>query len=313
VSAIKRDVSSTQARNVLKRKSAFGGLFSFDSGKYRNPILVSSTDGVGTKLLIAQWLGKHNTVGIDLVAMNINDILCTGAKPLFFLDYIACGKIQPRVLKSVVSGIVKGCQLCGLSLIGGETAEMPGMYDKDEYDLAGFAVGVVERGKIIDGSKIKKGDCLIGLPSSGLHSNGYSLVREVFSKGEQKKMASLLLKPTRIYAKEVLSVIKKFQLHGIAHMTGGAFYEKLTKILPKGKCFVINKRSWPQPIIFQKIQKRGRIIDSEMYRTFNMGIGLVIVVGQRSASPLMSFLKRKKIKYYKIGEVINHPKKRIIL
>jgi phosphoribosylformylglycinamidine cyclo-ligase len=222
--AVKGNITSTFNANVLNKVAAFGSLFNADFKKYHQPVLVSSTDGVGTKLLIARDLKRHDSVGIDLVAMNVNDILCTGALPLFFLDYIACGKIHVPVLKSVMKGIVAGCQMAGCSLIGGETAEMPGMYDANDYDLAGFAVGVVDRIKIIDGTKIRKGDCVIGLPSSGIHSNGYSLVRKVFSAAEQKKYAHVLMKPTRIYVKDVLPIIEKFPVKGLAHITGGAFY-----------------------------------------------------------------------------------------
>ena len=254
--AIQKDVASTMSAAVLRREGAFGGLYAFEKGRYKEPVLVSSTDGVGTKLLVAQSLGRHDTVGIDLVAMNVNDILCVGARPLFFLDYIACGKVKPKVLKEVVKGIAAGCRQAGCGLIGGETAEMPGMYREDEYDLAGFAVGVVEKAGIIDGSKIKAGDAVIGLPSTGLHSNGYSLARKVLSRAEQRALAKELLKPTRIYVREVLAVVERFAVSGLAHITGGAFYEKLTRILPKGKCFKINKESWPVPNIFHIIRKK---------------------------------------------------------
>lgn len=310
VQAIKADVKKTSSVNVLNRPGSFGALFSLPKG-YKEPVLVSSTDGVGTKLLVANTIGKHDTVGIDLVAMNVNDILCTGAKPLFFLDYIACGKLDPKVLKDVVRGIAKGCKESGCSLIGGETAEMPGMYKSDDYDLAGFAVGVVEKKRIIDGSKIKSGDVVIGFPSSGFHSNGYSLVRKVFSKSDQKKMAKEILAPTKIYVKEIGALTSKFTVKGIAHITGGAFYEKLTKILPKGKCFDIDKSSWPVPKIFQILQKKGTIDESEMYRTFNMGIGLAAVVSLKDVPKIEKFLKTKRIKFYKIGKVVNDTKKRL--
>jgi len=313
VDAIKKDVASTIGAAVIQRKGAFGSLYALAKDKVKSPVLVSSTDGVGTKLLIAQGLGKHDTVGIDLVAMNVNDILCVGAKPLFFLDYIACGKLKTKVLKDVVKGIAEGCRQSGCSLIGGETAEMPGMYGPDEYDLAGFAVGVVDKRKIIDGSAIKAGDVVIGLPSTGLHSNGYSLARKVFSRAQQKKYANQLLAPTRIYAREVLGLTQKFRVRGIAHITGGAFYEKLTKVLPKGKCFQIERGSWPVPEIFTMIQKKGRIKDREMFRTFNMGIGLAVVVLKKDAATVSMYLKRKRIQHYTIGRVINDTKRRIVL
>src|SRR3989339_494792 len=317
VSSIKGHVASTMSSAVLNRKGSFGALFGLDVKQYKNPVLVSSTDGVGTKLLIANAVGKHDTVGIDLVAMNVNDILCVGAKPLFFLDYIACGQIDTKILNDVVKGIAVGCKQSGCALIGGETAEMPGMYKKDDYDLAGFAVGVVEKSKIIDGSSIKCGDKVIGLPSSGLHSNGYSLVRKALSALQQKKYAKEILEPTRIYAKEVLAILEKFDkaadrslknIKAIAHITGGAFYEKLTRVLPEGKCFSINKGSWDVPKIFDIVRESGNIDEKEMYRTFNMGIGLAIVVDKRIVVELEEFLKKKRIKYFCIGEVINDNK-----
>jgi phosphoribosylformylglycinamidine cyclo-ligase len=313
VKAIQADVKKTLTSSVLKDRGAFGSLFALNQTGFKNPILVSSTDGVGTKLLVAQQLKKHDTVGIDLVAMNVNDILCVGAKPLFFLDYIACGKVDVKVLKSVVKGITDGCRQAGCSLIGGETAEMPGMYKPEEYDLAGFAVGIVDRDKIINGSTIQTGDVLIGFPSSGLHSNGYSLARKVLSLAEQKKYAKELLSPTRIYVKEVLALIKQFRVKGLAHMTGGAWYEKLTKILPAGKCFAINQGSWPVPKIFQMIQNKGRIQTSEMFRTFNMGIGLSMVVSKKDLSLVSKFLSRQKVKHYVIGHVVNDAQRRVIL
>lgn len=313
VKAIKSDVASTTGASVIRRKGAFGGLFALAKGQYKNPVLVSSTDGVGTKLLVAQAAGKHDTVGIDLVAMNVNDILCVGAKPLFFLDYIACGKLKPKVLGDVVKGIAAGCRQSGCSLVGGETAEMPGMYKPDEYDLAGFAVGIVEKKKIIDGSAIKAGDQVIGLPSTGLHSNGFSLARKVLSSAGQKKYAKQLLAPTRIYAKEVSGLLAKFPVRGIAHITGGAFYDKLTKILPAGKCFAIDRGSWPVPEIFHIIQKKGKIGDREMYRTFNMGIGMAFVLSLKDVAKASSYLKKKKIKHYKIGSVVNDAKRKIVI
>jgi len=309
VKAIASDLKRTKSKAVIERSGSFAGLFALD-GKN---VLASSTDGVGTKLLIAQMMNKHDTVGIDLVAMNVNDILCVGARPLFFLDYIACGKVKPAVLKSIVKGITKGCKDSGMSLIGGETAEMPGLYKADEYDLAGFAVGIVEKDKIIDGSSIKAGDAVFGLPSSGIHSNGYSLVRSVFNASEQKRLAKVLLTPTRIYAREVGLLTRRFKFKGIAHLTGGAYEEKLTKILPKGKCFQIFRDSWPVPKIFQIIQNRGRISEREMYRTFNMGIGMAFVVAKKDAKNFSRFCSSKRVTHYKIGQVIDHKHKRFTL
>ncbi len=312
VKAIQKDIAGTLNQSVIRYKGAFGSLFELGAKKYKDPVLVSSTDGVGTKLLVAKAAGKHDTVGIDLVAMNVNDVLCTGARPLFFLDYIACGKLKTKILTAVVKGVTDGCKLAGCALVGGETAEMPGMYAADDYDLAGFAVGVVEKDRIINGSRIQAGDQVIGLPSSGPHSNGYSLIRKVFSLSEQKRHAPELLKPTRIYVREVLPLVRKFSIKGIAHITGGAFYEKLTKILPAGKCFSVDRGSWPVPKIFQIIQKKGTIQDCEMFRTFNMGIGLAIVVAARDVTAVRAFLRRQKTRHYLIGEVTNDKKNKVI-
>lgn len=312
VEALKKIAKNTDQPAVLNKISGFGSLFALDKNKYKNPILVSSTDGVGTKLLIAQLAGKHDTVGIDLVAMNVNDILCTGARPLFFLDYIACGKIRLNVLKDVMKGIVEGCRQAGCSLIGGETAEMPGLYKEDDYDLAGFTVGVVERDKIIDGSIIAIGDKIIGVASSGLHSNGFSLVRKVLSAAQQKAMADELLTPTRIYVKPILALLEKIRIKGIAHITGGAFYEKLTKIIPAGKCCFVNKLRWPVPRLFQVIRKQGRMSDREMFTTFNMGIGLCLVVAALQVPSVIRFLSTYGLKAWEIGEIVKDRQCKII-
>ncbi|MFP4472960.1 MAG: phosphoribosylformylglycinamidine cyclo-ligase [Candidatus Omnitrophota bacterium] len=305
VRAIMPSVKSTLNDRVVKTAGGFGGLYGLDKKKYREPVLVSSSDGVGTKLLIAQANGIHDTVGIDLVAMNVNDILCVGAEPIFFLDYIACGVLDQKVLKDVVKGIARGCRQAGCVLIGGETAEMPDMYSPEEYDLAGFAVGVADRKKLIDGSTIKAGDAVIGLPSSGIHSNGYSLVRKVFSAAEQRRRAKEILKPTRIYVQDVLPVLKKYRVKGIAHITGGAFYEKMTKILPAGRCFEITRGSWPVPKIFKDIQQKGGVPEEDMYKTFNMGIGMILVLGQAQAGKVLSDFKSRRKRAYRIGRVIN--------
>lgn len=312
VDGIKAIAKSTANQGVLSRPGSFGALFSFDAKKYMNPVLVSSTDGVGTKLLIANLTGKHDKVGIDLVAMNVNDVLCTGAQPLFFLDYIACGKLDQRILNDVMKGIGEGCRQAGCALIGGETAEMPGMYHGKDYDLAGFTVGVVESDKLLDGSKIKEGDQIIGLASSGIHSNGYSLVRKALSVAEQKKHAKVLLEPTRIYVKEVLALLEKFEVHGMAHITGGAFYEKLTKVLPKGLCFSIRKKSWRVPKIFELIQDKGNVPEQDMYKTFNMGIGFAIVVAAKDADAIQSFFRQQKMGSFVIGEVVRNNKHKIL-
>ncbi len=287
----------------------FGGLYKFAGKKYKEPYLVSSTDGVGTKLKVAFLCQKHDTVGIDLVGMNVNDVLCVGAQPLFFLDYIATGKIKKKVLVDVVKGIAKGCRQAGCSLVGGETAEMPGFYKKGEYDLAGFCVGVVEKRKIIDGSKIKAGDIIIGLESNGLHSNGFSLVRKVLSRNELKRFSRELLKPTRIYVKPVLSLLSTrysllSSIKGIAHITGGAFYDKIARILPGNVNAQIYKDSWVLPGIFRLIQNKGNIPDKEMYHTFNMGIGMVLIVEPRVARKIISRLSKFDLKSWVIGEVV---------
>ena len=267
---------------VLQGIGGFGSHFSFAPSKYRDPVLVSSADGVGTKLKIAFMVKKHDTVGIDAVAMNVNDILCTGAEPLFFLDYIAFSRVAPEVLLAVVKGITQGCIQASCSLIGGETAQMPGMYPQGEYDIAGFCVGVVERKNSIDGSQIAPGDVVIGLESSGLHSNGFSLVRKVFSQKELRRMSNELLKPTRIYVQPVLDLLKRhnakgFAIKGIAHVTGGAFYDKIARILPENVGVRIDKHSWVVPQLFRLIQNKGDVPEREMYHTLNMGIGMVLV------------------------------------
>jgi len=312
VSAIKTMSKATMNRHVLNRPGSFGALFALDLKGYKKPVLVSSTDGVGTKLLVANLVGKHDTVGIDLVAMNVNDVLCTGAKPLFFLDYMATGKLNNATMKSVMKGIVRGCQLSGCALIGGETAEMPDMYKNQDYDLAGFVVGMVEESKLIDGSTIKRGDCVIGLPSCGLHSNGYSLARKALSLKEQKQYAQILLKPTCIYVKQVLAVLEKFAVKGMSHMTGGAWYEKLTKILPQGLAFSINKGSWPVPRILTLIQDKGHVSQHDMFRTFNMGIGFTLVVSSKDVVGVQALLRRHGQESFVIGKVVQNNKKKII-
>jgi len=301
-------VSKSANPQVLKGIGGFGSFFRFSKQKYKDPVLVSSSDGVGTKLKIAVLANKHDTVGIDAVAMNVNDILCVGAQPLFFLDYIACGRLAPEVLYNVVKGLNKGCIQAGCPLIGGETAEMPGMYKEGDYDIAGFCVGAVERNNIIDGRNIGSGDVIVGLESNGIHSNGYSLVRKVFSPNAMKRMSKELLKPTRIYTKPVLSLLntKRYRLNpikGIAHITGGAFFGKVPRILPANLNALINKDSWEVPKIFRLIQNKGDISEVEMYRTFNMGIGMVLVVEPQTAEFIKSALARLNLKSYIIGRI----------
>jgi phosphoribosylformylglycinamidine cyclo-ligase len=308
VADYKRFASSTKKQGVISDVGSFGALFRPDFKKFKDPILVSSTDGVGTKLKIAFLADKHDTVGIDLVAMSANDILCSGAEGLFFLDYIATGKVKPKVLRDVVRGIADGCRQAGYALIGGETAEMPGMYRKGEYDLAGFGVGIVNRSEVIDGRSIGVGDIVLGLESSGLHSNGYSLVRKVFSVKELKKYSSELLNPTRLYSKSVLAVKKEIKIKGIANITGGAFYDKIPRIIPKGMAIDIYKDSWCVPEIFSIIQKRGNVEDKEMYRTLNMGIGMVLVLSKDDVDKAQNIMLRHDVGSYEIGEVVKGDK-----
>ncbi|MEK7307880.1 MAG: phosphoribosylformylglycinamidine cyclo-ligase [Nitrospirota bacterium] len=314
-SKLKPIVRKSFRQEVLADIGGFGSFFKFDKNKYKDPVLVSSSDGVGTKLVIAKLANKHDTVGIDVVAMNVNDILCAGAESLFFLDYVAFTKVKEKVLLDVVKGINAGCVEAGCSLIGGETAQMPGMYRDGEYDIAGFCVGVVERAKIINGDKIKAGDTVIGIASSGLHSNGYSLVRKVFGEAELKRMSSELLKPTRIYVKPILELLhtQSKSVQGISHITGGAFYDKISRILPKNINVRINRDSWKVPEIFRLIQSQGNIEDKEMYRTLNMGIGLVLIVRQNSARAIMKKLSELKLKSWIIGKAIKGNKSVVII
>lgn len=312
---IKSLVSRTKQNKALSKIGSFAGLYQFASKKYKDPVLVSSTDGVGTKLKVAQLANKHDTVGIDLVAMNVNDILCLGARPLFFLDYIACGKLKNPTLLEVMKGVSRGCIEADCSLIGGETAEMPGMYKKDEYDLAGFTVGVVERKRLIKGSNIKAKDKVIGIASSGLHSNGFSLVRKIFSKNELLRYSKELLKPTRIYVKPILSILygkdKNLagSIKGIAHITGGAFFGKIPRIIPSGLGIKIVRKSWPIPRAFKFIKKEADIAEKEMYNTFNMGIGMVLVASPKNTNGIIRKLSGFGLESWIIGEVVKANKK----
>lgn len=301
----------------INKAAAFGSLFNLKPllEGVKEPVLVSSTDGVGTKLIIAQQANIHNTVGVDLVAMNVNDIICLGAKPLFFLDYIACGKLDPKILLKVAKGINQGMEESGCLLLGGETAEMPGMYSKDEYDLAGFCVGIVDKKKIITGKKIKEGDLIIGLASSGVHSNGFSLVRKALGFNGVKRYTKSLLVPTRIYVTPILSLIKSVSksqslatIKGIAHITGGAFYNKAVKILPKGLGMIIAKESWKVPSIFKVIQSKGHIADKEMYSVFNMGIGMIVVVDKKFVNKALTILN-KSCKAFLLGKIVKSNKR----
>ena len=309
VELIKKHVKRTMRPEVLGGLGGFGGMFMPDLSKYNKPVLVSGTDGVGTKLKLAFAMDKHDTIGIDCVAMCANDIACSGGEPLFLLDYIACGKNYPKKIEQIVKGISEGCVQAGCSIVGGETAEMPGFYPEDEYDLAGFCVGVVEKDKIIDGSSIAAGDSLIGIPSSGVHSNGFSLIRKAFSKEELLKYKNQILKPTKLYTKPLLNLGKKVKLKGIAHVTGGAYFEKIPRIIPKGFGVIIDTKSWVVPDIFQKIQAKGNVKTREMYRVFNMGVGMVVAVSKKDADKTQSLLKKENIKSWVIGSVIKSNKK----
>jgi phosphoribosylformylglycinamidine cyclo-ligase len=314
VKLIRPMVRKTFRPEVVTDIGGFGGLFSFHPKKYKQPILVSSTDGVGTKLKIAFLTGKHDTVGIDLVAMCVNDIVVMGAEPLFLLDYLATGKLSLRVSTQIIKGVAQGCREAGCALIGGETAEMPSFYPEGEYDLAGFTVGAVEKRKVIDGSSIRVGDQLIGLASSGLHSNGYSLARKVLFdymklkvnsrvRGLSRSIGEELLVPTRIYVKTVLRLLKKGSIHGIAHITGGGFTDNIPRIIPPGCKAVIYKGTWSAPPIFGLIQRGGNVSEAEMLRTFNNGIGMVLAVPAKEVKKILADLKSMKEKAFWIGEI----------
>ncbi|MFH1593463.1 MAG: phosphoribosylformylglycinamidine cyclo-ligase [Candidatus Omnitrophota bacterium] len=311
VKSIKPLVNSTKRPGWAGNIGAFAGFFKPQFSKYRDPLIVASTDGVGTKLMIAQWTGDHGTIGIDLVAMCVNDIITCGAEPLFFLDYFATGRLSQEVAHEVLKGIAQGCKTANCSLIGGETAEMPGMYKKGEYDLAGFSCGIVDRKNIINGSKIKKGDLILGLASSGFHSNGYSLVRKVFSKRELTSgLAKEALKPTIIYVRPVLGLVKRFDIRGIANITGGGFYDNIIRVLPDRLRAIIYKGSWPVLPIFDLVTKRARIDEEDMFKTFNMGIGMVLVVSRKEILKAKAYLiKRFKLESWVIGEIIKGAKK----
>jgi phosphoribosylformylglycinamidine cyclo-ligase len=315
VERIKPHVARTLRPEVLTSLGGFGGGFLLDVAKYREPLLVSGTDGVGTKLKLAFALDRHDTIGIDAVAMCVNDILVMGAEPLFFLDYLATGRLVPHVAEQIVKGIADGCEQAGCALVGGETAEMPGMYADGEYDIAGFAVGVVEKSQVIDGSRVRPGDVLIGLASSGVHSNGYSLVRKVFfaDKGYsleqrfpelERPLGEELLTPTRIYVKSVLPLLGRFEIRAMAHITGGGFLENIPRVLPEGVGVQIEGGSWPVLPIFRRLQQEGGIPDRDMFRTFNMGIGLILFVPAEQADSVLAELNARGEKAYAIGTVV---------
>lgn len=314
VERIKKHISATNRPGVMGNIGAFGGMFDLASLGYKQPVLVSGTDGVGTKLKLAFMMDQHDTIGQDVVAMCVNDVLAQGAVPLFFLDYIAVGKNHPEKIEAIVKGVSDGCVKANCALIGGETAEMPDMYDEDDYDIAGFTVGVVEKDKMIDGTKTKEGDVVIGLSSSGVHSNGFSLVRKLIFKdhdldlnqqydGLSRTLGETLLEPTRIYVRSVCEVLKSVDVHGVAHITGGGFYENMPRCLKDGQGIEVVKETWPMPEIFPFLQKLGNIEENEMYNVFNMGIGMILIVDEQDVSKTLDILKQAKEEAYVIGKV----------
>ena len=315
VDLMKQHVARTMNEHCIGGLGGFGGLFELDCTDMPHPVLISGTDGVGTKLRIAQYMNKHDTVGIDCVAMCVNDVICAGAKPLVFLDYIACGKNVPERIAELVAGVAEGCVQAGCALVGGETAEMPGFYPEDEYDLAGFTVGAVDKSKILDNSTMQPGDVIIALPSTGVHSNGFSLVRKIFDlennpdvlkktfDGMDKTLGEALLAPTKIYVKPVLAVMKEVTVKGVSHITGGGFYENVPRMMKDGLTANIKTDSFPRPVIFDILQKAGDIPTREMYNTFNMGIGMVIAVPNTCAGEALSTLVQAGERAYIIGNV----------
>lgn len=315
VNRIKKHVASTSRNGCLGGIGAFGGMFDIGSLGYKHPVLVSGTDGVGTKLKLAFEMRKHDTIGIDAVAMCVNDVLAQGAEPLFFLDYVAVGKNDPGTVEAIVAGVAEGCRQAGCALIGGETAEMPGMYAPEDYDIAGFTVGAVEKERLIDGSKVKEGDVLIGLPSSGVHSNGFSLVRKVIGDARlnlnerypetgDKTLGEVLLTPTKIYVKPVLRLIDDIDVHGVAHITGGGFDENIPRILKEGMGAEIYEGKWEVLPIFSLLEKYGNIPHREMFNIFNMGIGMVIAVDEKDAVKTVEILRNSGINASEIGRVV---------
>lgn len=314
VKLMKKDVERTFIPGVLTGIGGFGGLFQLDLKGIKEPVLVSGTDGVGTKLKLAMLMDKHDTIGIDAVAMCVNDVICCGAKPLFFLDYIAIGKNVPEKVAEIVKGVAEGCVRAGCALIGGETAEHPGMMPEDEYDIAGYTTGVVDKSKIIDNSRVKEGDVIIGLASTGVHSNGFSLVRKIFNITEKKvlervlpdgkTLGETLLTPTEIYVKPVLDLISKADVKAVSHITGGGFYENVPRSLPDGFTARVNKSSFEVPYIFKLMQEEGNIPERDMFNTFNMGIGMTVVVPEQEANKAVEILASHNIKAYCIGEIV---------
>lgn len=311
IDRIKPIAKATRRPGVLDSIGGFGALFEIPTDRYKQPVLVSGTDGVGTKLKLAMELGKHDTIGIDLVAMCVNDLIVAGAEPLYFLDYYATGKLSLDMAEDVIKGIGNGCQQAGCALVGGETAEMPGMYDGDDYDLAGFCVGVVEKSKIIDGSKVAAGDVLIGLAASGPHSNGYSLVRKIIEVSgadlnedfHGAPLGETLLTPTRIYVKSLLALLEKVDVHALAHITGGGLLENLPRVMPEGTQAIIDSNSWQRPPVFDWLQKHGNVEANEMYRTFNCGVGMVLCVAEADVEQTLALLNEHGERTSVIGQI----------
>ena len=314
IEKIKPIAKSTLRPGVLNGLGGFGAMFEIPLNKYKNPVLVSGTDGVGTKLMVAEMLNKHDSIGIDLVAMCVNDLIVQGAEPLFFLDYYATGSLNTEIATSVISGIGEGCIRSGCSLIGGETAEMPGMYKGEDYDLAGFCVGIVEKDNIIDGSKVSVGDQVIALGSSGPHSNGYSLIRKVLEKTTpSSEQLEALLEPTRIYVKSILSLNKSHPIHAISHITGGGLLENIPRVLPKNLAAKLDSNSWETPEIFNWIQDQGKIDTNEMYRVLNCGVGMIVIVPKESLDDSIKLLNSNGEDSWLIGEIVSSDGNQVLI
>jgi len=322
VEKIKSSVASTHRPGVVGSIGGFGGLFEIPVDRYKKPVLVSGTDGVGTKLKLAIDTGRHDTIGIDLVAMCVNDILVLGAEPLYFLDYYATGQLDTDIAADVVEGIAEGCRQSNAALIGGETAEMPGMYSKGDYDLAGFCVGVVEKDNIIDGSKVAVGDVMIAIASSGPHSNGYSLVRKIIEHSgadidglldDGERIADALLAPTRIYVRSIHALLEHFDIHAMAHITGGGLLENIPRVLPEGAQAVVDNSSWQLPAVFKWLQQNGNVVDEEMYRTFNCGVGMVLVVAASDSDAILASLQDIGEQAWKLGDIRDGDRQQVII
>lgn len=314
IEQIKPIAKSTQRKGVLAGLGGFGAMFELPIEQYKNPVLISGTDGVGTKLKVAELLNKHDTIGIDLVAMCVNDLIVQGAEPLFFLDYYATGKLNTELATSVISGIGEGCKQSGCALIGGETAEMPGMYAGEDYDLAGFCVGIAEKSEVIDGTKVSNGDHIIALASSGPHSNGYSLIRKVIEQSNpSEEQLQALIEPTKIYVKSVLSLLKNHSVHAISHITGGGLLENIPRVLPNHLAATLNKESWQMPKIFQWLQQQGNIETNEMHRVFNCGVGMVIVLPASQSEKAIEHLNQMGEHAWLIGEITKAEGEQVII